>query len=332
MIVISGALVLVALVLLVIGLISPDLAFVYASIGVSLASFAFLVVGILQRRKEDVSGETADAVVVTDSSTSGLGVRRGDKGLDRDDAVTSEGVTTLPPAYKAPRGAAEPTAGTVLVVAGRPRYHVEGCRYLSGKEADEVEVVDAREEGFTACGVCKPDENLTAPGPQEVAAETSSDSEGPDQATAAGPRGGKATAATRTAAATTKKATAPAKTAAATTKKATPPSVSKAAAVAAPVRKAAPTKAAPPRTAAPAKAAAAKAAPIKAAKAAPPKASPAKKAAAAPVKRGGVIVIPDRGKYHTPDCRYVRGAEDTLELTKAQANRQGYDACGVCNP
>ncbi|MEX2291878.1 MAG: hypothetical protein WD794_16325, partial [Mycobacteriales bacterium] len=56
MIVISGALVLVALVLLVIGVIGPDLTFVYASIGVSLVSLVFLVIGILQRR-----GETAPA-------------------------------------------------------------------------------------------------------------------------------------------------------------------------------------------------------------------------------------------------------------------------------
>ena len=52
MIVISGALVLVALVLLVIGLIGSTLTFVYASIAVSLASFAFLIIGIMQRREE----------------------------------------------------------------------------------------------------------------------------------------------------------------------------------------------------------------------------------------------------------------------------------------
>jgi len=87
------------------------------------------------------------------------------------------------------------------------------------------------------------------------------------------------------------------------------------------------------RVAAPAKKAPAKAAPAKASsvQAAPLKTA-AKKAAAAPVKRGGVIVIPDRGKYHTPDCRYVRGAEGTLELTKAAATKQGYQPCGVCNP
>ena len=42
--------------------------------------------------------------------------------------------------------------------------------------------------------------------------------------------------------------------------------------------------------------------------------------------------MPDRGKFHTPSCRYVRGAEGALELTRAAATRQGYVACGVCNP
>lgn len=50
MIVISGVLVLVALILLVIGVTMQELDFVYASIVVSLVSLVFLVIGILQRR------------------------------------------------------------------------------------------------------------------------------------------------------------------------------------------------------------------------------------------------------------------------------------------
>jgi len=43
-------------------------------------------------------------------------------------------------------------------------------------------------------------------------------------------------------------------------------------------------------------------------------------------------VIPDRNKYHTADCRYVRGADGVQVLTKVAATRAGYDACGVCKP
>jgi hypothetical protein len=151
-IVISGALVLVALVLLVIGLVSSELAFVYASIAVSVVSFAFLIVGILQRRGEQLP-ESGDAPTPELASASS-----GD----------SEGVTAIIPAGSRPRTEQAPAAdtdeltGSVLVVAGRPRYHVEGCRYLTGKEPEVVEVGQARSDGFTACGVCKPDDALAA--------------------------------------------------------------------------------------------------------------------------------------------------------------------------
>ncbi|MCW2506368.1 MAG: hypothetical protein JWO79_4652 [Actinomycetia bacterium] len=152
MIVISGALVLVALILLVIGLVSTALGFVYASIAVSVVSFAFLIVGILQRRGEPLPETAAGAPAISTSSD-------------------VEGVTAIIPATSRSRPATEePTeeavapavSGRVLVVAGRPRYHVAGCRYLTGKEAEDVAVEQAREEAYTACGVCKPDEALAA--------------------------------------------------------------------------------------------------------------------------------------------------------------------------
>jgi hypothetical protein len=48
--------------------------------------------------------------------------------------------------------------------------------------------------------------------------------------------------------------------------------------------------------------------------------------------RGHVLVIPDRAKFHRGDCRFVRNAEDAVDLTRAQARRQGYEPCGVCTP
>src|SRR4051812_1944937 len=53
-IVISGVLLLVAVVFLIIGLFGP-LAWVYASIGVSVLSFAFLLLGVRQRRVAPVA-------------------------------------------------------------------------------------------------------------------------------------------------------------------------------------------------------------------------------------------------------------------------------------
>ena len=56
-------------------------------------------------------------------------------------------------------------------------------------------------------------------------------------------------------------------------------------------------------------------------------------AAAAAAKRpGSVVVIPDRGKFHKPDCRFVRDAADAESMSRTAAGRAGYAACGVCKP
>jgi hypothetical protein len=239
-IVISGALVLVALVLLVIGLIGPSLGFVYASIGASLAAFAFLVVGILQRRKEEPVGIDGAPTSAADIAAA---IRTPETRPVSTEELTTSGVE-----------------GEVLVVEGRPRYHVGGCRYLTGKDATTVAVSQARADGYTACGVCKPDEAL-ASAPAQVEEPVPADDAHVaivEPAAEVAPAVAKATA-KRT----------PARTAA----------PAKAAKAAAPARKAATAAkaAAPARKAAPAAKAAAKA-PAKAAKA------PAKAAAKAVTK------------------------------------------------
>jgi hypothetical protein len=51
----------------------------------------------------------------------------------------------------------------VLVVSGRPRYHLAGCESLSPDElAEPLLVTEARELGFTPCGRCRPDRMLAA--------------------------------------------------------------------------------------------------------------------------------------------------------------------------
>ena len=175
MIVISGALVLVALILLLMGIVGPELAFVYASIAVSLVSLAFLVIGIRQRRDEVLPGQetnpapraepssaTAGAATVSSpiavSPTDGPAADRARLSGDRPDEV--QAVAVVPGRTEPDEQVGLEQGGTVLVVAGRPRYHVEGCRYLTDKAAQAIDVLDALEEGFTPCGVCKPDTSL----------------------------------------------------------------------------------------------------------------------------------------------------------------------------
>jgi hypothetical protein len=48
----------------------------------------------------------------------------------------------------------------VLVVDEHPRYHVDGCRWLAGRETIPLPVDEARTDGFTPCGWCEPDRTL----------------------------------------------------------------------------------------------------------------------------------------------------------------------------
>jgi hypothetical protein len=53
-------------------------------------------------------------------------------------------------------------ASEVLVIDGRPRYHVSGCVHLLGRESEPLPVGEAVELGFSPCGMCEPDSTLLA--------------------------------------------------------------------------------------------------------------------------------------------------------------------------
>ena len=55
-----------------------------------------------------------------------------------------------------------PGSRRVLVVEGRWRYHVAGCPTLPTDGLEEGDVLDIRDEGFTACPTCSPDQELAA--------------------------------------------------------------------------------------------------------------------------------------------------------------------------
>ncbi|MET7422913.1 hypothetical protein [Dactylosporangium sp. NPDC005555] len=50
----------------------------------------------------------------------------------------------------------------VLVIDGRPRYHVRGCVHLLGRESEPLEIGEAVELGFTPCSVCEPNDVVLA--------------------------------------------------------------------------------------------------------------------------------------------------------------------------
>jgi hypothetical protein len=290
LIVVSGVLVAVALVFLIIGLFQHSgIGFILVSIVTSLVSGVFLLLGALQRRGAPAA--------VADGGTSGT------EALERVTAVSVRPREEAAPAAEA--AAAE--GPMVSVVRGRPRYHVESCRFLTGRpDVEQISVDEARGEGYTACGVCKPDAAIAAAAdaPAETAETAEPEAMSDDTAmldTASGEpaedTGDEAPAPRKTAA-----RKAPAKTAAATATK--------------PAKKAAAATASKSTTASTAtKSTAAKST-----------------AAAAKPAAGSVVVIPDRGKFHTESCRFVKDVPGTVTLTKTTAKRQGYTACGVCKP
>jgi hypothetical protein len=177
-IVISGALVLVALILLIVGITLPELTYVYASILVSLVSFAFLIIGILQRRgdKGGSAGDGADrsapasvpavreeptVSVVAAPARTGGSVVVGDEPAP---ATQASELDDLDDAEYDDEEIDPADDRAVIIVAGRPRYHAEGCRYLNGKQTEAIHLLDARDEGYTPCGVCKPDNVVAVEG------------------------------------------------------------------------------------------------------------------------------------------------------------------------
>ncbi len=328
MIVVSGSLVLVAFVLLLVGLAGTGLGFVYASIVVSAGAFVFLLLGILQRRgDEPAAGARPPAPAAPGADEPAGDVQTGEPARPR--PAQSGAVEPDPPVEDDDdvlEDDDEEYGGLVLVVPGRPRYHVDGCQYLSGRDVEVLDVLDAREEGFTPCGICTPDAVLAGEYDEY-------DDDEYEDADAAEPHG--------VAQADDRAAAVPP---AAVGRPLRPLPARQVPVVDAerngsvrqvPVDGAGPDTTPPARgepLAAPVQPPAGEAAPGRGASAAGRARAVAAAVPTGPEHAGTVLAIPDRGRYHRADCRYVRDVRGTEELSRTQATRQGYAACGVCKP
>jgi hypothetical protein len=84
---------------------------------------------------------------------------------DERDGFTEEDPPDEPIAQQVPAADAARVArmnNEVLVIDGRPRYHLAGCVHLLGRESEPLPVHEAVELGFTPCGLCEPDSALLA--------------------------------------------------------------------------------------------------------------------------------------------------------------------------
>ncbi|GAA2661761.1 MULTISPECIES: hypothetical protein [Actinosynnema] len=160
-------LVLAALGLLVPALTSASTLWAWSSVAASAAAAVGLVLDWWLHRR---SG--AGAVVAQGSTQDRSGDGRG--GADQAPAPPV-GVPAVVPTGVAPEDepAEEDTdAADLLAVADapdevrvldeRPRYHLAGCSWVGDRAALGLPLAEARELGFTPCGVCRPDSALAA--------------------------------------------------------------------------------------------------------------------------------------------------------------------------
>ncbi|WP_440097834.1 hypothetical protein [Streptosporangium sp. H16] len=199
MILISAGLVLTAIVLLIAGFVLAKPFLVIWSIAVSMLSAVFLVIGALLRRHELFPGGDAGAsqplppkgpmpagplpaphgmpghphgmqpqMPNQPSAPQQMMVRHGMPQVPAAPTQPRRGPVAGPAtAAAARRGALDPEA-IVLVIPGRKRYHVAGCRQLAGRDHEELTYEEAREEGFTPCTTCLPADAGSGPQQRET--------------------------------------------------------------------------------------------------------------------------------------------------------------------
>ena len=105
-----------------------------------------------------------DTTVQQPAGRARLDVDAADRPADDLDVPADE-----PPRQRTPRSDAELIArlpAEVLVVDGRPRYHVSGCPHLLDRDAEPLPVSEAVELGFSPCGWCQPDTVLLGGTPE----------------------------------------------------------------------------------------------------------------------------------------------------------------------
>jgi hypothetical protein len=138
-IVISGVLVLVAAVLLFVGILW-SLTLVYAAIALAIAGGLVLLISVFYRPRAPASA-SASAEAAAEAAAE----------------ASAEAPAAADPASEEPGL----IGADVMVVSGRPHYHVPGCGQLVKHDGGEpLEISEARDLGFTSCGDCRPDENL----------------------------------------------------------------------------------------------------------------------------------------------------------------------------
>ena len=195
MIVASLLLIFVAVVLLVLGLVNGSSGLLVGSIGTSLLAAVALVVGARQAAATRVGADDEDEQGVGEEYEEPVSRSRAVRKPKRETVREPEQPVRSRVSAEQPAGATIPAQAAVLemdededppdepaaqrvtpadaarisrmstevlVIDGRPRYHVAGCVHLLGRPQEPLPVSEAVELGFSPCGLCEPDSALLA--------------------------------------------------------------------------------------------------------------------------------------------------------------------------
>lgn len=160
MIVASLLLIVVAVALLMLGLVDGANGYLVGSIVASLlASLALIVGGRQYAARRATAGGTAPPTGGPGGPTARPG-RTTPEGPLPDGDLADEPAAQATSAGDSARVAR--LGAEVVVVAGRPRYHLEECIHLHGRSTTRLSARAAVEQGFTPCALCEPDTALLA--------------------------------------------------------------------------------------------------------------------------------------------------------------------------
>ena len=122
---------------------------VYAAFGLSALGLLLVLIGVLRRRPVDVP----DAVASDDLAASDAAETEPEEQAEAEEPAS---VGDLTREVFVERSSGDPldADAPVYVLQRRKRFHAAGCKLVKGKQPQELTLVEAREEDFTACSVC----------------------------------------------------------------------------------------------------------------------------------------------------------------------------------
>lgn len=167
---IVGILIVVALGSLIAGLALDATSFVYLALGLSVAGLVTLIATRWPRKgvsnKERSEPPPNDALANTEAPEDGAEIAASTSDALEESGANSTAPTSAAepnthtpdaPTVEQPAGPVEEPPDTVYIVPGRKRYHLSSCPAIDEHATEELTVVEADGEGFSACTRCIPD-------------------------------------------------------------------------------------------------------------------------------------------------------------------------------